>query len=373
MAAGSRDVGRIPRGYPALSESNDECAILVPLEARSGCSLQAYSGATPGCRGPDGRGGVVIGMTRRQFVLASALAASRVQASRSTPIVDTHQHLWDLKRLSLPWLPTSGPLAGDHRLEDYIREADGLGITRTLYMEVDVAPEQHEAEAAYALERCGAPGSPMIGAILGGRPDSPDFEAYVTRFRRELRVRGLRQVLHSAATPQGHCLQPAYIAGIRLLGRMRLVFDICLPAPFLDDARQLADACPDTRFVLDHCGNPNVQEGPADSWRRAIDAVARRKNVACKISGIVATARRGAWAAEDLAPFIEHCRAAFGPDRILFGSDWPVCTMVASLREWVTALQRIVAGWPDDERRKLFSQNAVRWYGLSRLLSGSAA
>jgi predicted TIM-barrel fold metal-dependent hydrolase len=86
--------------------------------------------------------------------------------------------------------------------------------------------------------------------------------------------------------------------------------------------------------------------------------------VACKISGIVASAKRGAWSADTLAPFVEHCRGAFGPDRLVFGTDWPVCTLVASPREWVEALQQIVAGWSLADRRKLLRDNAVRIYRL---------
>lgn len=279
-------------------------------------------------------------------------------------IVDTHQHLWDLKRLRLPWLPASGPLAGDHVMADYLKEARGLDIERTIYMEVDVAPEQHVEEAAYALSLIGKRGSPMVGAIIGGRPADEGFAAYMSRFKAEPRVRGVRQVLHSSATPQGYCLQAGFLKGVQRLGEMGLAFDVCLPAPFLGDAAKLADACPETRLIIDHCGNPNVQQGVQDNWMRDMAAIARRPNVACKISGIVATAKQGAWSPDDLAPFIAHCRDVFGPERIVFGSDWPVCTLVASLREWVTALRQIIAHWPLPEQRKLLRDNAARWYRI---------
>ncbi len=295
---------------------------------------------------------------------AATIATESDQARDRIGIVDTHQHLWDLKVLRLPWLPATGPLAGNHTMEDYLGATQGLGIERTVYMEVDVAPEQHVEEAAYALSLFGKPGSPMVGAVIGGRPASADFESYMARFRNSRRVKGLRQVLHAPATPQGHCLQPDFVRGVRLLGKMNLVFDVCLPAAYLDDADRLAELCPDTRLVLDHCGNPNVQAGIQDHWKRAMDRVARRPNVTCKISGIVASAKKGAWDAATLAPFVEHCRNAFGPDRIVFGTDWPVCTLVATPREWVEALQQIIARWPFADRRKLLRDNAVRTYRL---------
>jgi L-fuconolactonase len=204
----------------------------------------------------------------------------------------------------------------------------------------------------------------MVGAVIGGRPASDDFASYVARFRGDRRVKGVRQVLHGHATPQGYCLQPSFVKGVRLLGEMGLVFDVCLPSALLGDAAKLADACPQTRLVLDHCGNPNVQAGVQDSWMRDMGEVAKRPCVVCKISGIVATAKPREWSADTLAPFVRHCREEFGPDRILFGSDWPVCTLAASLRQWVTALREIAAPWPAADRRKLLRDNAVRWYRL---------
>jgi len=295
---------------------------------------------------------------------ATASLAATTSEAESVGIVDTHQHLWDLSKLNLPWLPTDGPLAGDHLMSDYLREARGLGIARTIYMEVDVPPEQHVREAELALSMCGKRGSPMVGAVIGGRPASYGFADYMALFRGDRRVKGVRQVLHGSGTPQGYCLKPEFVRGVRLLGSMGLVFDVCLPAAFLDDAARLADACPDTRLVLDHCGNPNVQAGVQDAWKRSLEAVSKRPNVACKISGIVATAKKGAWSAETLAPFVGYCRDVFGADRIVFGSDWPVCTLAASLREWVAALREIVADWPAPDRAKLLRDNAVGWYRL---------
>ncbi len=294
-----------------------------------------------------------------------ALAAIPDGSEPSIRIVDTHQHLWDTKHLRPQWLPGHGPLAGDHTLERYLQEAKGLGIEKTLFMEVDMPPEAHVAEAEYVLSLCGKRGSPLAGVVIGGRPASESFPRYMERFRGNRWVKGLRQVLHGPETPRGYCLRKPFVEGIRMLGKMGLAFDVCLPAGYLADAAALADACPETRLILDHCGNPNVQLGVQDSWKRAVDAVSRRTNVACKISGIVATAKPGAWSPEDLEPFILHCRQAFGPDRILFGSDWPVCTLAATLRQWVTALRQIIDAWPVAEQRKLLHDNAVQWYRLT--------
>jgi L-fuconolactonase len=170
-------------------------------------------------------------------------------------------------------------------------------------------------------------------------------------------------------------VQPNFLRGVRLLGENHLSFDICIRPTELGDALRLTELCPDTRFILDHCGNADPKafrrnndggERPmheAAAWRRDIEALARRQNLICKISGIVARAPRG-WTADDLAPIVNHCLDSFGPDRVVFGGDWPVCLLGATFRQWVEALRQIVARRPADEQRKLWSENARRLYRL---------
>jgi L-fuconolactonase len=280
------------------------------------------------------------------------------------PIIDTHQHLWDLSRFRLPWITEDSPLGRDYLMQDYLRETEGLGVAKTVYMEVDVDPVQQMEEAEYVIRLCGQNDNPMAGAVISGRPASDEFEAYIRRFADSPYIKGVRQVLHGSAPP-GYCLTPEFVRGIRLLGDLGLSFDICIRPGELPDAAKLADLCPDTRFILDHCGNANVQEKDRSQWDGDIAEVARRENVVCKISGIVASARPGAWGPEDLSPIILHCAQVFGPDRILFGGDWPVCMLAATLRQWVEALRQIVGGWTEEEQRKLFHDNAARFYGLT--------
>jgi L-fuconolactonase len=279
------------------------------------------------------------------------------------PIIDTHQHLWDIAKLRPPWLPNTGPLTGSHTMADYLREAKGLGIAKTLYMEIDVRPEDHVREAEIAIELCKRPDNPMVAAIIGGRPADPGFGAYIGRFRGNPYVKGVRQIVRPPASPPGYALGDDFVRGIRLLGEAGLCFAICMTAAALPEAMKLCNLCPHTRFILDHCGNPDVQAPDRSAWERDIAAIAKRRNVICKISGIVATAAPG-WTAADLAPYIHRCAEAFGRDRVMFASDWPVCTQRASLRQWVEALQSVVADWPQTDRHRLFHDNAARWFEL---------
>jgi L-fuconolactonase len=175
----------------------------------------------------------------------------------------------------------------------------------------------------------------------------------------------VRQVLHNDNIKAGTCLDAKFIRGIRLLGELDKSFDLCMRPGELLDAGKLIDACPDTRFILDHCGNAKVPDKDRTRWKKDLAEVAKRKNVVCKVSGIVASAEKGKWTADDLAPIVNNVLDVFGLDRVLFGGDWPVCTLGATYEEWLVALQAIVKDRPRADQEKLFHDNAVRVYGLS--------
>ena len=143
-----------------------------------------------------------------------------------------------------------------------------------------------------------------------------------------------------------------------------MTFDICVLARQLPIALELARACPDVQFVLDHCGVPNVRNRALDPWRADIARLAALPNVACKISGLVAYADPLQWTIEDLRPFFEHVISAFGWDRVVWGSDWPVCTNSTSLSRWVEATHELLAGAGNDEKIGLLRRNALRIYRL---------
>jgi predicted TIM-barrel fold metal-dependent hydrolase len=312
---------------------------------------------------------------RREFLkqtaalVGAACAAGAVADEPSgdkppIPIVDTHQHLWDLKKFRLPWVKEGDKLARSYLPSDYAAATAGLRVVQTVYMEVDVAPEQQTAEAEYVIDLCRRADNPMAAAVISGRPASEAFPRYLAQFKNSAYVKGVRQVLHGEGTPPGTCLDGKFIQGIRLLGDLGLSFDLCMRPGELPDAAKLIDACPGTRFILDHCGNARVQEKDRSEWQKDIAAVAKRKNVVGKVSGIVASANPDKWTADDLAPIVKHTLAVFGPDRVMFGGDWPVCTLAATYRQWVEALKAIVADRPPAEQRKLFHDNAVAFYGL---------
>jgi L-fuconolactonase len=315
-------------------------------------------------------------MSRRSFLAAaSALplgcASGAAGAGGALDWIDTHQHLWDLSKFRLPWLKAGGTIGRDFLPSDYAEAVKGFRLAKAVYMEVDVADDQKAAEADFVVSLCQDPASPTKGAVIGARPADPGFPAYLDRVKGVRWVKGVRQVLVGAKP--GTLLAPGFVAALRLLGTRDLVFDLCIAPGQLAEGADLAARCPDTRFVVDHCGNADPKAfvpGTAkpshdpDEWKRGIDALAARPNTIIKISGIVARVPKEPWSASLLAPVIDHCLDAFGPDRAVFGSDWPVCLNGAPLQDWVDALASVLSRRPIDVQRKVAHDTAARFYRL---------
>lgn len=322
-----------------------------------------------------------MSFSRREFakvtVAAGTLTAFNgrlLAVEEAIPIIDTHQHLWDLVQFQPPWLKgADAKIAAKHDPTDYRSETKELNIVKTVYMEVDVAPADQVKEAEYVLGLIQAANTPMVGAVISGRPNSDSFVSYISKFKDNQLIKGVRQVLHPDSAERGLCLQPQFVRSIQLLGEMGKSFDLCMRPTELADGAQLAEKCPNTKFIVDHCGNADPQAWRAkekqtvkpihevDGWKRDIEKLAKRDNVACKISGIIARAPKD-WSSDDLAPAVNFCLDAFGPDRVVFGGDWPVCKLGASFAEWVKALKQIVSSRPMADQRKLFHDNAQRVY-----------
>lgn len=289
----------------------------------------------------------------------------------SIPIVDTHQHLWDLSKLKLTWLRP--PLDRSFTTEDYIEATQGLHVVQAVYMEVAVVPEQRLLEAEYAIGLCREPGNPTRAAVIAGSPADDDFEPYIMRFKGSPYIKGVRGNFSSVEQMSDRKVT----RNLRLLGDLGMRFDLNVRPRFLGEGARLAARCPDTRFVLDHCGNadpiaffpagravPRSAQHLSEQWKQDLDKLSARSNLVCKISGLVDNVPEYPLTGEDLAPIIDHCLDAFGPDRVMFASDWPVCLRGMSLRKWVELLKNVTASRPEKDQRKLFHDNAIRFYGL---------
>lgn len=277
-------------------------------------------------------------------------------------LFDTHLHIVDRKSLDYPWLEGAGSLNRDSLYDDYAREAHRCGITNALHMEVDVAPSDIEAETAYVQQLAAKPGSLLRGALASCRPEDPGFEAYLERALADPFVRGFRRVLH--VVPDDVSEGDLFRRNIARLSGTRLTFDLCMLPRQLDRAIALIDLNPGVQFILDHCGVPDIKNEMWSPWAERITDLGRRPNAVAKISGVVAYADPDGWTADTLRPYIEHVIGAFGWDRVIWGSDWPVCTLGGSLSTWVAATHALTAGCSADERDRLYQRNARRLWQL---------
>lgn len=278
------------------------------------------------------------------------------------PIIDTHQHLWDPQVLPCSWLQGLPTLNRAFRMNDYLEAAKGLDVVKSVHVETDV-DEPYMIEETKALFRLAdEQDNPLSGIVATARPEKDGFEAHLEKIMGHPALKGIRRILHTQPDDLGR--GEAFITNVGRLAGYGLSFDICVLARQLPVAINLVSQCPDVSFILDHCGVPQVKERVLDPWRAGISEIAKFPNIACKISGVVAYADPAKWTADDLRPYIEHVIESFGWDRIMFGSDWPVCTLSASYAQWVDALRRVTATASPENQRKLFHDNAMRIYRL---------
>jgi L-fuconolactonase len=280
------------------------------------------------------------------------------------PIVDAHVHLWDVPQFPRPWLGSVPTLNRPFRLAEYQKQTSALPISGLVYVETDVSPSYALLEAKWAASLAEMD-SRLQGVIAAAPLDEglqvrPYFEALATLGPL---VKGVRRNLQDEHDPE-FCLQRDFVAGVRLLEEYGLSFDICIRHDQLPAVTTLTRESPAVIFVLDHVGKPPIQEKRLDPWRDHLAALAALPNVACKLSGLVTEANWNEWRPEDLAPYVAHALAVFGPNRVLFASDWPVVSLASTFGQWVEALYTLTSQLSSDEQRQVWGENARRWYRL---------
>jgi len=283
-------------------------------------------------------------------------------------MIDTHQHLWNLEQFPYSWCAGIGKLNRSYLLRDYLDAAKGVGVTKTIFMECDV-DEPHALDEARHIQSLAEqkphdppdPGAPRIaGIIAGGRPERGGFEQHLDELKRLPLVRGVRRVLHTQGDDVPR--SPLFAENLRLLPKYGFTFDLCVTGRQLPIAIALAKQCPGVSFILDHCGSPDIKGGVYEPWRTHIKELAALPNLTCKISGMITSADFDHWKAADLRPAFDYLIDRFGWDRVVWGSDWPVCLLAGSYKRWADATMELISKATSGERDKLLWRNAERVY-----------
>jgi L-fuconolactonase len=280
------------------------------------------------------------------------------------PIIDAHVHLWNPDILNMPWLEDVPALRRPFGLQQYREQTRRLPIAGMVYVEVGVDPRQALGEAYRVVEL--AREEPRLQAIVAAAP--VELGTSVRGHLEALSalsplVKGVRRNIQDETEPD-FCLRPDFVEGVRLLAEYGLSFDLCIKHWQLSSVIELVRRCPNTAFVLDHLGKPDIKQQLFDPWRANVRKLAEMPNVVCKISGMVTEADHEHWQPADLEPFVNVVLEAFGEDRVLFGGDWPVVLLASSYNHWYKTLDALTASLPLATKRKLWAENAQRFYRL---------
>jgi L-fuconolactonase len=279
----------------------------------------------------------------------------------TTGIVDAHHHLWDLDVRDQPWTHGLPEIHRSFHAADLEPLARAAGVVRSVLVQTVVVADETPEMLAVAED------SPLIAGVVGWvdltAPDVAERIAALRAGRGGAFLRGIRHQVQGERDGDW-LIRPDVLRGLDALAEAGLVYDFVVQAHQLPSCVRVARARPEVSFVLDHCGKPAIAAGEIDAWAADIRELGRLANVACKLSGLVTEADHASWKTADLRPYADTVLEAFGPERLMFGSDWPVCTLAAPYERVLASARELTAGLGADEAALVFAGTAARVYGL---------
>ncbi len=274
-------------------------------------------------------------------------------------IIDTHQHFWKYDPEEYSWIgPEMKALQRDflpEYLQKTLRQAGVDGV-------ISVQARQTTGETEWLLSL--AEENDFIRGIVGWVPlTDPAVEDLLERYADRRFFKGVRHVLQDEPDPD-YMLRKDFNAGIRKLKRYDLLYEILIFERHLPQTLRFVDQHPGQMFVLDHIAKPLIRDRILSPWQENLTELARRDNIFCKISGLVTEADPYHWSEDQLKPYLETVLEAFGPERLMFGSDWPVCLTACRYEQWLDIVQRFIATLSEDEQALIMAENARKVYKL---------
>ena len=281
--------------------------------------------------------------------------------------IDSHHHLWDLSIRPQEWMVGDGmePVKRNFDTTDLRSAIEGTGVEKTILVHATTThAETYELLALADVD-------PTIVGVVGWlQIDSIDAIKECEKYLQApgaSYLKGIRDVAQDL--PDSNYLsKPQSIATVRELGKLGLTYDILTKTPELQAAIDLVQACPDVQFVLDHISKPYISKGELEPWKSLITKLASFENVSCKISGMVTEAKWNAWEVSDFAPYVDHISESFSPQRLMFGSDWPVALLAApSYSKVVHLAEALTLKFTETENELFWAKNALSAYKITKL------
>jgi len=272
-------------------------------------------------------------------------------------MIDSHQHFWQVGRYDYPWMSKDlGVLYRDYLPDDLAPILQQNGVRKTILVQAS----NSVAESRWLLDL--ADGNSFIAGVVGWVDlMSVEIDAQLDELCAHPKFKGVRHLVESE--PHDDWLvQPAVLAGLRKLSARGLSYDLLVHTRHLQYVPPVAERCSDLALVIDHMAKPPIARNEIKEWSEALKPVARYSNVYCKLSGLVTEANWSSWQTNDLRPYVEYALELFGADRMMFGSDYPVCLLAAPYDRVLESFQELLG---DDDRDKIFSKNAARFYRLN--------
>jgi L-fuconolactonase len=281
-------------------------------------------------------------------------------------VLDSHHHLWDTRAVDYELFRNHPQLAGCFGLPEYETEASAAGVTASICVEAASAGADGRLETEWLLRE--TTGDEFVKGIVAWAPlEDPrsldDHLSWLRDMGRE-KVVGVRRSFERQAPDFPR--RPDVAAGARIAGERGFVVDLVMFPDSLAATIDLVDACPETQFVLDHCGKPWIKERSREPWHSALRELSMRSNVVCKLSGLVTEADPASWTIDDLKTYVEDAFTAFGAARMLYGSDWPLTRLAGGHARWLATVGFFTEGFDAAEQAAVFSQNARRVYKLGQ-------
>ena len=280
--------------------------------------------------------------------------------------IDSHHHVWDLSVREQGWMvgEALNPIKKNFSINDLRQAVTGCGIDKTVVVQTvtnyDETPELLEL----------ADTDDFVAGVVGFlKIDAADAISYLDNYESMRGFKylvGIRDIAHDYEDV-GYLSKPQVIKNVQELGKRGLVYDLLTKTPHMQAAIDLVKQSPDTQFVLDHISKPYIAKGEMQPWANKLQELAGYENVVIKVSGLFTEAGWKSWKQEDFLPYLDHVTKSFTPERMMFGSDWPVCLLAATYRQSINLMEQYTMNFSDSEKNNFWAGTANRTYGLKLL------